>query len=110
MWLPPYWGSYQHFVHDLVHSPFLGSGQGGIHNPHGLHAIPFAFGPSPVPWTVPFVISVLANREASLAIASGQASRQAVANADHAIADFLNYCGTPCPERPCRGSHSFRPT
>ena len=44
MWVPSYFGSYEHLLKELLHNPFLGSGQGGPPRPALVE------GPSPDPW------------------------------------------------------------
>ncbi len=45
-WVPPYFGSYERLLQELLHNPFLGSGQG---HPHLAHA-EARFKPQPDPW------------------------------------------------------------
>ena len=45
MWVPPYFGSAEQLLKELLHNPFLGSSHPGPH-PHALEKA----GPVPDPW------------------------------------------------------------
>ena len=52
--------------------------------------------PSPWAWAVPFLISLVATKDAASAMTNKEAAQQITATADRAIAQFLDdYCGTP---------------
>lgn len=99
MWLPPYFGSYEHLLKELLHNPFLGSGQGGVP--------PRAFeDPQPSPWraahigpaqqAVALLISAATAKETASAMADKELAKQIVASADAAISEVMDdYCGTP---------------
>jgi hypothetical protein len=102
MWLPPYFGNYEHFVKALLHNPFPGSSRSepqpqpwffrGEPEPQPWHA----FNPDPVPWAVAFLVSAASVKETASTMANKAAAEQVVATASAAISQFLDdYCGTP---------------
>jgi len=50
----------------------------------------------PIPWAVPFLISVVTTQEAASAMKNTEAAQQIIATGEIAISQFLDdYCGTP---------------
>jgi hypothetical protein len=110
-WVPPYLGSYEQLVNELLSDPFLGGGSTSHPPLQALRAyrqgtvLPSA-GPSPVPWRlesphpVPwrleaagYLVWVLAMREA--ASGAGEEGAAIVRSADLAIDRYIDdYCGT----------------
>lgn len=99
MWLPPYFGNYEQFLKELLHNPFLGSGQGGV--PHRAFE-----DPQPSPWrtaqfspaqqAVALLISAATTKETASAMSDKELAKQIVASADAAISEVMDdYCGTP---------------
>lgn len=106
MWLPPYLGSYEQLLNELLHPH---------PQPHHIYqvaarlagAVPgAAAGPSPDPWRAPeaspareavaILISAATAKEAAAAMADKARAKQIVASAEATIADALDdYCGTP---------------
>jgi hypothetical protein len=96
-WVPPYFGSYQQLLNELLHNPFLGSGGPDIPVTHREDA---REGPVPSPWRSSPVISYLGTlvsmQELSKNVANPAVAKQLAAGADAAFAAFLDdYCGTP---------------
>lgn len=100
MWVPPYFGSYEHLLKELLHNPFLGSGQGG---PHRASLVE---GPVPDPWrtaqasparqAVALLVSAATAKETAAAMSDKAHAKQIVASADATISEVLDdYCGTP---------------
>ena len=100
MWLPPYFGSYEHLLKELLHNPFLGSGQGGPHRAAAFE------GPVPDPWraaytsparqAVALLVSAATAKETAAAMSDKSHAKQIAASADAAISEVLDdYCGTP---------------
>jgi hypothetical protein len=111
-WVPPYFGSYEQLLNELLSNPFLGGGSTSHPPLQALRAYRYgtelpSAGPSPVPWRglesphhVPwrleaagYLVSVLALREA--AAGAGEEGGAVVRSADLAIDRFIDdYCGT----------------
>jgi hypothetical protein len=103
-WVPPYFGSWDHLVQELLGNPFLGSGGGPRHLPR-VEALTTGPGgadgeaanPQPQPWragAAGYLVSVLGLREA--AAIAGERGAEVVRSADRAIDQFIDdYCGTP---------------
>ena len=103
-WVPPYFGSYEQLVQELLGNPFLGGG--GTGRPPRVEALSHREAteapsagvqyPVPDPWragAAGYLVSVLALREA--AAAAGDAGAGVVRSADSAIDQFIDeYCGT----------------
>jgi hypothetical protein len=95
VWVPPYFGSYEQLVAELLNNPFLGSGRSGL-IPNGRSE---ELNPQPLPPRSP-VISYLGTlvsmQELSRNIANPAIAKQLAAGAETAFAAFLDdYCGTP---------------
>ena len=92
MWVPPYFGSYEQLLKELLHNPFLGSGHSGPH-PRMLE------GPAPDPWrtapinpaqqAVTLLISAATAKEAAATVSNKEAAKQIVASAEAAISEVL---------------------
>ena len=100
MWVPSYFGSYEHLLKELLHNPFLGSGQGSPPRPSMVE------GPQPDPWraaysspareAVALLVSAATAKEAAAAMSDKAVAKQIVASADASISEVLDdYCGTP---------------
>ena len=50
-WVPPYFGTWEQLVNELLHNPFLGSGRGGYPPCVQTNILRMA-DPDPVPWYV----------------------------------------------------------
>ena len=95
-WVPPYFGSYEQLVQELLGNPVLGGGGAG--RPPRVEAL--SAGPTGYPWPNPwranaagYLVSVLTLREA--AASAGEAGAGVARNADGAIDQFIDeYCGT----------------
>jgi len=103
-WVPPYFGSYEQLVQELLGNPFLGGGG----TPPRPRVEALSAGPVPDPWRAGpteypepspwrgapgYLVSVLALREA--AAGAGDAGAGTVRSAQRAIDQFIDdYCGT----------------
>jgi len=112
-WVPPYFGSYEQLVKELLHNPFLGSGSGGpIGPPHHLPELAFgsvsgsanALNPQPLPpgrdpsrsAVISYLSSLVGLHELAKSIQNPALSGQFAALAESGIEAFLDdYCGTP---------------
>ncbi|MGH9714014.1 MAG: hypothetical protein ACRD5M_12025 [Candidatus Acidiferrales bacterium] len=103
MWVPPYFGSYEQLVRELLHNPFLGSPQPP---PHNLMLQPRSADPQPSPWrtdagnvaehAVLLLISAATAKETASAVANKETANQINASAENAINEVLDdFCGTP---------------
>jgi hypothetical protein len=103
-WVPPYFGSYERLVQELLGNPFLGGGApprprvealsaGPVPDPWRSGAVDY---PWPDPWragAAGYLVGVLALREA--AAGAGDAGAAVARSADGAIDRFIDdYCGT----------------
>lgn len=100
-WVPPYFGSYEQLVNELLHDPFLGSGR-----PHPLRVTEMARtgpaeGPQPDPWrstAVSYLVTAVSMKEIASQM-KGRLQEQLAQDAEGAIVQFLDdFCGTP-PQR-----------
>jgi hypothetical protein len=112
-WLPPYFGSYEQLLNELLSNPFLGGGttshpplqalrayrQGTELPSAGPWPVPWRLetgSPQPVPWRLGaagYLVSVLALRDA--AAGAGEEGAAVVRSADRAVDRFIDdYCGT----------------
>lgn len=101
-WVPPYLGSYEHLVQELLGNPFLGSGHGRPHVTHleSRTAAPPdagqpAYGPIPDPWrgAAANLIFKVSLKELGVRLPKEQAGGF-VAGLEQSIADDIDYyCG-----------------
>lgn len=100
MWVPPYFGSYEHLLKELLHNPFLGSWQGGPHRAASFE------NPQPSPWltaqpnpaqhAVALLIAAATAKETAAAMSDKGLAKQIVASAEASIAQVMDdYCATP---------------
>ncbi len=103
-WVPPYFGSYEQLVNELLHDPFLGSGRPRPHAATELSRTgtpateTTALHPQPQPWrsgAVSYLVTAVSMKEIA-AQTRGNLQEQLTQNADAAIDQFLDdFCGTP---------------
>ena len=102
-WVPPYFGSWEQLVQELLHNPFLGSG-GGVKHPllqemtrmSQTHEIPAGASAmhSPSGHIAAFLVSQVSLRELASNLPPEQAG-EFTARIDQAIADEIDdICGT----------------
>jgi hypothetical protein len=106
-WVPPYFGSYEQLVNELLHDPFLGSGRPRPHATTLLssHAEPHpdpwsvAAGPQPQPWRtspVAYLATLVSLEELSHSVKDQAVAHQLSTTANRAISAFIDdFCGTP---------------
>ena len=101
MWVPPYFGSAEHLLKELLHNPFLGSSHPGPH-PHALEKT----GPSPDPWrsasgdivqrAVTIFLAAATAKETAAAISNKEIANQIIASSESSIVSALDdFCATP---------------
>src|ERR1043165_1940641 len=89
-WVPPYFGSWQELIAELMHNPFLGGGDGKARP----HHIPVT-GPGPQPWSqsVSFVLSAISLKEVAARLSNQQLKKDLEMQANNAISRFIDDCG-----------------
>jgi hypothetical protein len=103
VWVPPYFGSYEQLVAELLNNPSLGSGRGGLvpavraeesrHHNSELNPQPLPPFQSPV---ISYLATLVSMQELSKNVANPAVAKQLATSADAAFAAFLDdYCGTP---------------
>jgi hypothetical protein len=103
-WVPPYLGSWEQLIQELLHNPFLGSGHSWPPKlresastsalvPGALPHPEWQFEPEPVPWRQ--VAAALA-QAVNAKVLAGQIGDKTAHNANQTIVQLLDdYCGTP---------------
>jgi hypothetical protein len=103
VWVPPYFGSYEQLVAELLNNPFLGSGRGGPvpavraeqSRQHDAELNPQPLPPfhSPV---ISYLGTLVSMQELSRNVTNPSVAKQLAGSAEAAFAAFLDdYCGTP---------------
>lgn len=104
--VPGYGGMYySHWINNRVvdHTFAERRPSGQIGNPQGSGSDVFPqLGPAPSPWAVSFLISAASSKAAAANMTNKTAADQIIANADRAIASFLD-SDDICPRRPFPG-------
>lgn len=96
-WVPPYFGSYEQLVNELLHDPFLGSGRTQPRMAE-MAKTGTTEGPQPQPWrsaAVSYLVTAVSMKEIASQM-KGRLQEQLAQDAEAAIAQFLDdFCGTP---------------
>ena len=101
-WVPPYFGSYEQLVNELLHDPFLGSGRPHTHVVTEMARTGTVTGEnaSPQPQAgrsaaVSYLVTAVSMKEIASQM-KGNLQQQLAQGAEAAIAQFLDdFCGTP---------------
>jgi hypothetical protein len=102
MWLPPYFGSYEHLLNALLHNPFIGSGGGGVsplnnHRHAGRDERRETEQPDSTV-ALAFLVTAAGVKDAAAGMTDKSKAEEIVSFTESAVADFLDgYCGTPWP-------------
>jgi hypothetical protein len=102
MWLPPYLGSEEQLIQELLHNPFLGSS----HNPpHRLmadraavreYSHPHSGGGNIAQHVAALLVSAATAKDTASAVGNKEAANQITTSAENTISQVLDdFCGTP---------------
>jgi hypothetical protein len=102
MWLPPYLGSEEQLIQELLHNPFLGSSHTPPHRLMSDRAAvresshPHSGGGNIAHHVAALLVSAATAKDTASAVGNKEAANQITTSAENAISQALDdFCGTP---------------